>query len=202
MPMTFQEAIDRLRERDRMPLFVVEVWDPAVDEALRAATPDTLFAGHEVTDWHMAAAALAGLHLWNDSMDASHNLCQGIKTSTGAYGHGLCHRREGHRGEGLASNLSNAKYWFRQVGEHPAFDPVYRTAVNVLGNAGFGFRWATEAADQLQSRRRWDPNAMIDWVGQVEDGTLSAQTGSILEEIQWREIDLLVDWCVVQALGG
>jgi hypothetical protein len=200
--MNLQEAIDRLRERTRMPLFVVSVWDETLDEALQAAPPEELFEGFTVQNPQMGPAVLAGLHLWNDNWEASHNLLQVIKSPTGSYLHGLCHRREGHRGEGLASNLANAKYWFRQAGEHPVFDAVYRSALSVLDSGGVGFRWVTEAADQLRARRRWDPNTLIDWFAQADDGTLSSQTTSILEEIQWREIDLLVDWCAQQAREG
>jgi len=200
--MTFQKAVERLRARTQMPLFISTVWDASLDGALRAAEPHDLFGGQALRDPYMAAAAIAGLHLWNDNFSASHNLCQGINTGTGAYWHGLGHRREGHAGEGLAKNLANAKYWFRQAGDHPAHDAVYRSALNVLDNTGAGFRWATEAAAALRSRGKWDPFAMVDWFAQADAQTLSAPTQSILEEIQWREIDLLVDWCVQQALEG
>ena len=198
--MEFNDVLERLRGRTQMPLFVAQPWDEEVSRALCDADLATFFV-QPVRDPKLGAAAIAGLHLWNDDFHGSHNLCQGIQTTTGSYWHGLCHRREGHQGEGLQSNLSNAKYWFRQVGEHPAFDPVYRMALNVLDTAGTGFRWATEAGDNLRARHKWDPNAMIDWFAQVEAGTLSAQSAALLEEIQWREIDLLVNWCVEHALS-
>lgn len=199
--MNIQSAVDRLRDRTYLPLFVVDVWDTDLDRALRDAKPDQLFDDQPVRDPHMAACAVAGLHLWNDNFGASHNLCQGINTETGSYWHALCHRREGHRGEGLASNLSNSKYWFRRVGDHPAYDAVYRSALNVLDNGGSGFRWVTETADKLRAAHRWDPFAMVDWVAQADAQTLSTESQKLLEEMQWREMDLLVDWCVQQALG-
>jgi hypothetical protein len=199
--MELQEAVDRLRSRTHVPLFATEPWDPALAAALREASPEALFAGMEVKDAHIAAAAVAGLHLWNDDFSGSHNLCQGIQGPTGAYWHGLCHRREGHAGEGLASNLNNARHWFRQTGSHPAFDAVYRSALGVLDNAGTGFRWATEAAATLRSGHQWQPVLIVEWFAQADAGTLSPQTQATLEEIQWREIDLLVDWCVTQAVG-
>ncbi len=198
--MEFRAVIERLRSRPHIPLFVVETWDGDVDQALRRAEPDAWFEG-EPADREMARCALAGLHLWNDNFTESHHLCQGIQTATGSYWHALCHRREGHQGEGIQANLGNARYWFRQVGEHPAFDPVYRTALTVLDNAGPGFHWATEAGDLLRARRRWDPMAVIDWFAQADTGALAPQAQALLDEIQWREIDLLVDWCVQQALG-
>lgn len=198
--MTYQNIADRLRERSPVPLFAVRVWDNGVDAALHEATPETLFDGRPIRDAAAAVCVIAGLHLWNDNFAAAHNLCQGVATATGSYWHGLCHRREGHEGDGLAGNLRNAKYWFRQTGPHPAFEPVYRSTLSLLDNAGTGFRWATEAAGMLRAAQQWDPNAVIDWFAQAEAGTLSAESRSVLEEIQWREIDLLVDWCAREAV--
>ena len=200
--MDFQQAVERLREREHVPMFVAEVWDSELDQALRDAKPEELFGGQTLKDPHMAACVVAGLHLWNDNFEAGHNLCQGIQTPTGSYWHGLCHRREGHRGEGLGSNLANAKYWFRQVGRHPVFEEVYRSALGVLQSAGGGFRWRSEAESLLQQRGEWDPFMLVDWFGQVEDGTLSPESGRLLEQVQWREIGLLVDWCARKAIGG
>ena len=199
--MTIQSAIDRLRQREHVPLFVVNVWAEDLGRRLRDAKPEELFSSLPVRDPRMAACAVAGLHLWNDDFSASHNLSQGIDTPTGSYWHGLCHRREGHAGEGLEANLGNARYWFRRVGDHPAFDIVYRSALSVLDNR-VGFRWATEAQDQLRAKHRWDPFALIDWFGQADAGVLSPQSAALLEEIQWREMDLLVDWCLQQATEG
>jgi hypothetical protein len=199
--MNIQEAVDRLRERPHVPLFTAEIWDKNVDFALREGQVEGLFADAKIVDPHMAACAVAGLHLWNDNFTFSHNLCQGIQTQTGSYWHGLCHRREGHQGEGMERNLWNAKYWFRQVGSHPAFDTVYRTALGVLDGAS-GFAWSAETADSLRAARKWDPALFIDWVGEANGEALPTQAREVLEEIQWREIDLLVDWCYRQAIGG
>jgi hypothetical protein len=202
--MTFQQALDRLRERPEVPLLVspAQIWDPELDEALRGASTEELFPDRTLADPAMAAAALAGLHLWNDNFEAAHNLCQALPTPTGSYWHGLCHRREGYVGEGLTSNLGNSRYWFRQVGEHPIHPAVLRSALNVLDAAGHGFRWATEAAGQLRAQGAWNPATLSDWIGQAEAGTLSPQTIVHLEEIQWREIATLIDWCEQRALEG
>jgi hypothetical protein len=199
--MKIEQAIERLRKRSPVPLFVRSVWDEELDGQLRSAEVEELFEGLTVRDGPMAACAVAGLHLWNDDFEAAHNLCQGIDTPSGGYWHGLCHRREGHLGSGLESNMGNAKYWFRRVGEHPVFASVYHSTLRVLDSTGSGFRWATEAAGLLRERRRWDPVALIDWFVQAEARVLSAPTQSLLEEIQWREIDLLVHWCVERAVS-
>jgi hypothetical protein len=201
--MTFSRALDRLRERDTLPLFAVRVWDEALDDALRAATAESLFPGRTLADAGMAVAALAGLHLWNDNFDAAHGLCQALETPTGSYLHGLCHRREGHRGEGLAANLANSRYWFRRSAGHPVYPIVHRAVLGVLeqAGAGTGFRWATEAEAQLRAAGAWDPAVVSDWVAQADSGSISAASTALVEEIQWRELALLVDWCEARALG-
>ena len=199
--MTYEEVRARLEQRADVPLFAGEVWDPAADAYLRSFEPEQFFAGRKVGNPQAAAGVVSGLLLWNDNFESAHGLAQGIGDATGSYLHGLCHRREGHRGEGLESNLGNTRYWFRRVGEHSAFPAVYQAAVDVLSNAGAGFRWATEARAQLEARGRWDPFAMIDWFAQAEAGTISPQSRAVLEQIQAREIRALVDWCNAQAIS-
>lgn len=199
--MTFAELVDRLQSRGEMPLFAGEAWDAAITHDLRDATPASLFPHQRIADAPAAAGAIIGLRIWNDEFEAAHNLAQGLTDATGSYWHGICHRREGHRGSGLESNLGNARHWFRRVGQHPAYDDVYRTALNVLGEAGVGFRWATEARQQLEQRGEWDPAILADWVGEAERGVLSPATIELLEQLQWREIALLTDWCAKTALG-
>src|SRR5690554_29628 len=59
-----------------------------------------------------AIALMAGLHLWNDSLDASHSYAQQIEDdATGSYWHAIMHRME--------QDYSNSKYWFRLAGNHP-----------------------------------------------------------------------------------
>ncbi len=54
----------------------------------------------------------AGLWLYVDELDRSHKISQGIEDATGAFWHGIMHRREG--------DFSNSHYWFRRVDAHPA----------------------------------------------------------------------------------
>ena len=53
----------------------------------------------------------AGLWLYADNLERSHTLSQSIETKTGAYWHGIMHRREG--------DFSNSHYWFRRAAGHP-----------------------------------------------------------------------------------
>lgn len=59
------------------------------------------------------AALQAGLWLYCDDLDRSHEISQGMNDSTGAMWHAIMHRREG--------DFSNSRYWLRQAGKHPAF---------------------------------------------------------------------------------
>jgi len=56
----------------------------------------------------------AGLWLYVDDLDRSHKVSQGIIGSTGAYWHGIMHRREG--------DFSNSRYWMRRVAGHPILE--------------------------------------------------------------------------------
>ena len=61
-------------------------------------------------------ALCAGLWLYVDELDRSHDISQGIHDSRGSFWHGIMHRREG--------DFSNSHYWFNRVGQHPAMDTI------------------------------------------------------------------------------
>lgn len=54
----------------------------------------------------------AGLWLYIDKLHRSHEVSQSDESQTGAYWHGIMHRREG--------DFSNSHYWLRRAGAHPA----------------------------------------------------------------------------------
>ncbi len=56
----------------------------------------------------------AGIWLYVDDLHRSHEISQGIHTPTGSFWHAIMHRREG--------DFWNSKYWWRQVGKHPALE--------------------------------------------------------------------------------
>ena len=53
----------------------------------------------------------AGLWLYVDDLDRSHTVSQSLEDATGAYWHGIMHRREG--------DFSNSHYWMRRAAGHP-----------------------------------------------------------------------------------
>lgn len=53
----------------------------------------------------------AGLWLYVDDLERCHAICQNLPDPTGAFWHGIMHRREG--------DFSNSHYWMRRASAHP-----------------------------------------------------------------------------------
>jgi len=58
-------------------------------------------------------ALASGLWLYVDDLEHSHTVSQGIDDATGAFWHGIMHRREG--------DSANSHYWMRRAASHPLF---------------------------------------------------------------------------------
>ena len=136
-------------------------------------------------------ALKAGLLQLNDFLDESHGLSQSIEGDPdGDYWHGIMHRRE--------PDYSNAKYWFRRVGDHVAFGELAKHAETVLDRTS-----AAPAQDwrgRLLPASGWDPFAFVDMCQHCQqsgDGGLA----SVAREIQFAEMLLLLDHCYRQAAG-
>lgn len=110
----------------------------------------------ENTRYFLQSAAL----LWHDDLDGSHEISQGIQTADGSFLHGIMHRRE--------PDNSNAKYWFRRVGDHPSF-PALAVAVRdfaathsqTLGGSG-KVSTKFDLVDSLIPNGRWNAFAFVD----------------------------------------
>ncbi|REJ64535.1 MAG: hypothetical protein DWQ31_21665 [Planctomycetota bacterium] len=123
--------------------------DAAVEAPLADLDLVAAFAPHRIVDLEMARACHSGLWLVHNFLDRSHELSQTIKNPTGSFWHGIMHRREG--------DFSNAKYWFRQVGDHPIFEPL-AAAVAELETQSVPSAFASLAGNSP----RWDPAAFVD----------------------------------------
>lgn len=96
----------------------------------------------------------AALWLYVDHLDNSHRISQAIDNPTGAFWHGIMHRREG--------DFSNSHYWFRRAASHPAialiagYDPH-----RFIDDVEQAHRNGTQPAELIEPQRR-------EWAGLYE----------------------------------
>jgi hypothetical protein len=168
----------------------------AVRPRLAALTPAEV-VGRAPADPQMAAACLSGLWLLHNFLDESHTLSQDIHTPTGSFWHGIMHRREG--------DYDNAKYWFRRVGEHPAYAALHAASQTELRLEPTG---PSEATRDLPSREllqmltapRWDPLRFVDATAAACRGRSNlVEPCRRLQRLEW---ETLFDFCFVAARGG
>lgn len=146
-----------------------------------------LFEGKPIRDGNMAQACLAGLWLRHNDLDRSHTISQSIPTAEGSFWHGIMHRRE--------PDPSNAKYWFRKVGQHAIFDdllPEARALIEAESSP-------SQPLASLANESRWDAFHFIDCCD-AHMGN-SDHNEALCKQIQEKEWQLLFDYCYRKALG-
>jgi hypothetical protein len=158
-----------------------------VRSALKKLSLESAFAHARVADQNMAACCVSGIWLLYDCLDESHAISQGIDTSSGSFWHAIMHRREG--------DFSNAKYWFRNVGQHPVFAELGERA-----HVAASLRDADSSLGETRLRDgTWDPFAFVD----LCQGVARGQTGAreLCLDVQQAEWELLFDYCYREAVG-
>lgn len=146
--------------------------DPASRSALQLATVEAAYAQTPLADRDMAAASLAGVWLVHDFLDESHAISQNIDTPEGAFWHGIMHRREG--------DFSNAKYWFRRVGDHEVYGEI-------------------SAAVDSDENYVFDPFSFVDLCQRALRS--SGDSVAHCRRVQQLEWELLFDFCYRHAVG-
>ena len=154
---------------------------------LEGLTAEAAFAHARVANRAMAQACLAGLWLYHDVLDASHTISQGVQNAEGSYWHGIMHRRE--------PDYSNAKHWFRRVGDHTIFPDLAAAARDLAAAAG-----PAANAAFLAQQKTWDPFAFIDLCEAAAAPGASAH--ELCRRIQHAEWRILFDFCYRHALGA
>ena len=97
---------------------------------LDTLTPEQLLAPAKIISREDALLVKAALYLRHGFLDESHKISQHVETANGSYWHAIMRRKEG--------DFSNAKYWYRRVGQHPVFA--------TLGNDFDPFRFVDQCA--------------------------------------------------------
>lgn len=120
---------------------------------------------------------LAGLWLWYDFLEESHQISQAMHNSTGSYWHGMMHRRE--------MDFGNSKYWFRQTGNHPLFPTLAEQAAALAQSTD-------DAPSFLSEQASWDPFRFVDLCQQA---IRSGEHQLLCQQLQKLEWELLFDYC-------
>ena len=178
------EVIEKLEAGNPLPTLVPEkAWSTELTDALASTSLDELFQGESVKNTTFGDAIKSGLLLWNDALDESHDISQGLSNQTGSYWHGIMHRRE--------PDYSNAKYWFGRVGTHPIFPQVRERALAIFNEVSNPSDALAHIAQTIEAEAHWDAYQFIDWC-QAAEGEADADLTRFLQQVQAEEIKLLL----------
>ncbi len=191
---TIAGIVKKLETRDPLPPLAPSAeWDSELTDQINDISLENLFDSQSIKDSTMGYAMQSGLLLWNDALDASHTISQGLESETGSYWHGIMHRRE--------PDYSNAKYWFRRVGVHPTFPALRERALALLQSGSTESDSLADYIEAIGEIEDWDAFRFVDWC-QAADGDRSTPEAvkPFLQAIQVEEIKLLLDYSYQQAL--
>lgn len=144
-----------------------------------------------------ALAVKAGLHLFNESLDPSHELSQHIHTATGSLWHGIMHRMEG--------DYSNAAYWVRMAGSHPVYPLLASQISSYLGDKDLSLIPSSAMRASLEGIRQaasWDSVRFVDIVEQQVTVVRDPRSEELIVHMQWLEMKQLLQYSYAQSGGG
>ena len=181
-PPSYGPVVAQLLADDRLPELGPGQPNAGAYDHLRALSAQQILPSVSNTD--MAQCCVAGLWLWHDYLDESHTISQGISSATGSLWHGIMHRRE--------PDYSNAKYWYRRVGDHEIFPALRDVAAELTQSQP-----ADGSAAFLRNQPHWDPFAFVDLCSAVAQGTANCEL--LCRKVARAEWQLLFDYCYQQA---
>ncbi len=126
---------------------------------------------NDFSECRMPLEAQAGWLIGAGYAAQGHTIAQALRTREACYWHAIYHR--------LEPDFWNAKYWFRQVENHPTHPQLSREA-SVLG---------------YSSGKSWDGSRFVDFVEQSVSSNNPRQI-HLAESVQWLEWNLLFRFCV------
>ncbi|HCK10271.1 MAG TPA: hypothetical protein DHW45_10385 [Candidatus Latescibacteria bacterium] len=147
------------------------------------------------TDSEERVILLAGLHLFNDDLETSHEICQGFgrENVPANYWHGLLHRRE--------PDFQNSKGWFgraeRWEGLLQIRDSVQDVLQRVLLMPEYGHARdkAFELKRHIDAGGIWDPVYFVDMCESYQASEEKEEAEALLlREIQEAEMVAALDW--------
>ncbi|MYC77745.1 hypothetical protein F4X10_18425 [Candidatus Poribacteria bacterium] len=178
------EVIEKLEVGNPLPTLVPQkAWNSELTDTLEAASLDDLFQGESLKNATFAEAIKSGLLLWNDALDESHTISQGLMDQTGSYWHGIMHRRE--------PDYPNSKYWFGRVGTHPIFAALRERALELFNETTDPSDALTEIGQTIAAQENWDSYQFVDWC-QAAAGDAGSDVTRFLQQVQAEEIKLLL----------
>lgn len=183
-PSAIADFIQKLAADNPLPPLVPQQEaSEALTASLQAVSTDALFEGQNVKDTTFADAIKSGLLLWNDALDESHTISQGLANSTGSYWHGMMHRRE--------PDYSNAKYWFGRVGTHAIFPEIRERALALYNETSEPSDALASIGKTVADNAAWDASQFIDWC-QAAESAAEPDVVRFLQQVQAEEIRLLL----------
>lgn len=179
------EIVQALWKREPS-LLPVDPWQSDLDERIARLQPDRWTDG-DPSKLLYAQAVQSALHLWNDSLNASHELSQQINNETGSYLHGVMHRMEG--------DFPNANYWFRIAGTHPVASKIHNRVQSLVAGHKQSDKPSPLMSEliTLSEEKEWNPEGFTNL---VEKASRSSDSSVIrtMQAVQRLEMVLLLEY--------
>ena len=183
----YSETVKQLLQENRQSALGPGTPNPAARPLLEAATSRDV--APQAPNPEFAACCLSGLWLWHDFLEESHEISQDLHSSEGSFWHGIMHRRE--------PDYSNAKYWFRRVGDHAIF-PDLLSEAKLIGQSLASQSLASGSAPELRraenllNQPNWDPFEFVDLCAEASRNTELVPFCREVATTEWR---LLFNHC-------